>query len=148
MPSGFFYFNSLDKFISNRRGVWLVFFYQCHILQKYLTLLQTMYTLIRHRILWRLIRVHTVCQCLSYGTLGLYGLIKHPKIYNIGEHDFIFTCTWACRTYLSFRMLHGLSQERCRDPQESSQSRKRTLTRHCIRAQCHMTATQHCFRKN
>ena len=42
--------------------------------------MQTGYTLIRRRVLRRLIRVYTVCQCPIYGTLGLNGLKLKPII--------------------------------------------------------------------
>ena len=82
MPSGFFYFNSLDRFISYIRGVWLVLIIVMFC-RNILTLCD----------LWRLIWVYIVCQCPSnqdtvssgstlfasvpfWGALGLYGLIK------------------------------------------------------------------------
>ena len=71
MPSGFFYINSLDRFISNIRGVWLAFIIVMFC--RNIWTMQTVKTLIRRRVLWRRIWVYTVCQCAFYGTLDLYG---------------------------------------------------------------------------
>ena len=38
--------------------------------------MQTVKTLIRRRVLWRLIRVYIACKCPFYGALGLNALIK------------------------------------------------------------------------
>ena len=75
-PSGLFYLIPLDRSISNIRHV---FFYYDHVLYKYLNLMQTVWTLIRRRVLRRLIWVSTVCQCPFYGTQDLNGLrTLHP----------------------------------------------------------------------
>ena len=48
--------------------------------------MQTVQTLIRRRVLWRLICVYTVCQCPFYGTLGLNGL-KTVILVEIGKRE-------------------------------------------------------------
>ena len=60
MLSGLFYHNSLDRSISNRKGVLLILLLPCS--KEYLYLMQTVQTLIRRRVLRRLILVYTVCQ--------------------------------------------------------------------------------------
>ena len=47
------------------------------IIDTFCILLQSVQTLIRRRVLRRLIWVYTVCQCPFYGTLGINELIKH-----------------------------------------------------------------------
>ena len=58
MPSGLFYFQSLDQSISIR----LVNFHWYHVSYKFLHFMYTLKTLNRCRILWHLVRVYTVCQ--------------------------------------------------------------------------------------
>ena len=68
MPNGFFYFNSLDRFISYIRGIWLFLLLPCFLEipafnANSVDLDQTPHS-------------DTVCQCPFYGTLGLNGLIN------------------------------------------------------------------------
>ena len=67
--------NSVDQCISKKRGVWVVLILS-RFIEIFLYYMQTVQTLIRCRILRRLIWVYTVCLCLFYGTLGLNGLIS------------------------------------------------------------------------
>ena len=76
MPSGFFYLNILDRFISYIKGDWLKFIIVMFCRHN---LMQTVLTLIRRRVLRRLIWVYTVCQCPVYGTLGLYALTPNQS---------------------------------------------------------------------
>ena len=59
MPIGLFYLNNLDRCIS----IWFVCTYYYHISKKFMYLMQTVKTLIRRRIIRRLILVYTVSQC-------------------------------------------------------------------------------------
>ena len=65
MPNGLLYLYSLDRSISSTRGVWLFLLLPCFI---------EIPAFNANRVLRRLIRVNTVCQCPFYRTLGLNGL--------------------------------------------------------------------------
>ena len=71
-PSGLFYHKSLDRSISNRRDVWLVFILKSFI--EIYVINANGVALIRRHVLWRPIWVYTICQCPFYGTLGIHGL--------------------------------------------------------------------------
>ena len=71
-PSGLFYHKSLDRSISNRRDVWLVFILKSFI--EIYVINANGVALIRRHVLWRPSWVYTICQCPFYGTLGIHGL--------------------------------------------------------------------------
>ena len=73
MPNGFFYEN-IWAGACLMDGMYDCFFYYYRVLYKLLYLMQTASTLIRRRILPRLIWVYTICQCPFYGTTGIMGL--------------------------------------------------------------------------
>ena len=66
MPNGFFYINFLDKSISIRWGIWLVFIE---------TPVFNANSVDPDQMLQHLIWVYTVCKCPIYGKLGINGLI-------------------------------------------------------------------------
>ena len=126
MPNRLFYLNSLDRSILYISGVWLVSIV-IFVLKTLLNLMQTVYTLIRRRVLRRLIWVYTVFKCPIYGTLGLNELIKcsltgsvfkafYFKIYLLFEGLFIFFDSWHCQVVRStdelfLRRLHCAPSE-------------------------------------
>ena len=74
MPNGFSHLYQLDEFISNFRVIrW---YFRLYSNCKRILCKQTLETLIRCRILRRLILVCIVCICPIKRTLGLYGLNK------------------------------------------------------------------------
>ena len=73
MPNGISHRYQLDQSISVLRGVrWYFFRFYSNFNRKLCK--QTVETLIRRRILWRLIWVCTICLCPTKRTLGIYGL--------------------------------------------------------------------------
>ena len=59
---------------------------------------QTLETLIRHRILWRLIWVCTVCLCPTKRTLGLYGLnTQKLHLKELLVSDFVCKLIWLIK---------------------------------------------------
>ena len=85
MHSGPIHPYQMDESISNFRGFWCTFsFYS--ISNRY-SCQQTVKTLIRRRVLWRLICVCTVCLCPLKGTLGLYELIVLWRLCQVSKVD-------------------------------------------------------------
>ena len=74
MPSGLLCLKSLSPSISNRKGVWIVFFiitisYRIFCIQ-YKQCRRRSDAAKPRRLMW----AYTVCHCPFYGTLGIYGL--------------------------------------------------------------------------
>ena len=63
----------ISPFQIRKRGIG--YSHNSHALYKFLYFMQTVYTLIRRRVLRRLIWVYTVCQCPFDGALGIDGLL-------------------------------------------------------------------------
>ena len=80
LPNGLFHPYQLDESISNFRVSGLLF-HLCLIFNRN-SCKQTVKTLIRRRVLRRLIWVCTVCLCPKNGALGLYGLSTSNASYN------------------------------------------------------------------
>ena len=76
MPNRLFYLSSLERSVLYKEC--LVNFYYYRLLYTFPYTMQTVWTLIRHRVLRRLICVYTVYQCPCYGMPGLNGLISKP----------------------------------------------------------------------
>ena len=91
MTSGLLYLNSLDRFMSCIRGACLFLISLCFF-YNFLNLIQTVWTLIRRRVLRRLIWVYTVCQCPFYGTLGTNGLTVNIYLKLIKSDSRLRTC--------------------------------------------------------
>ena len=65
----------------------------------YTTCKQAVETLIRHRVLWRLIWVCSVCLCTTKKTICLYGLNTHVlKQCNLYNSNFDRSNSWFIRT--------------------------------------------------
>ena len=73
MPSGLFFFNSLDRSISSKRGVWLVL-----LLPWFTDIPLFNANSVDPDQTPRLIWVYAVCQCPFYGKLDLNGLKSLP----------------------------------------------------------------------
>ena len=74
-PNGIFHSYQLDQSISVFEGCWVIFFILFNYNRTFCK--KTVWTLIRRRVLWRLIIVRVVCLCPTKRTLiilGLYGL--------------------------------------------------------------------------
>ena len=113
MPNGLFYFNSLDRFISSGKCVRLVFIITTFYGNSCNSCKQFRPSLIRRRVLWRLIWIYTVCQGPFYETLGLNVLIqlsKYPIWLKTCGHFHIFTILtsiyrWAMKEWHLVNML-------------------------------------------
>ena len=91
MPNGISLSYQLDQSISVLKSCWEVLFIFIQILIRAFCK-QTVETLIRHRILWCLIWVCTVCLCPTKRMLGLYGLTPMKQFLTMDEAQLMKDC--------------------------------------------------------